>query len=62
MWDTSATPREEVRCMTEMAAEFLEPEGRDSEIPSVRDRGSDEPTRDPRTSAQPDTDGPYGDG
>ena len=53
---------EEVR-MTEMPAEFLEPErGEDREAPSVRDRGGDEPLRDPRTSSQPDTDVPYGDG
>lgn len=47
--------------MTEMPAEFLDPEG-ESELPSVRDRGADEPPRDPRTSSQPETDGPYGDG
>jgi hypothetical protein len=49
--------------MSEMPAEFLEPErGEDREAPSVRDRGADEPVRDPRTSSQPDTDIPYGDG
>jgi hypothetical protein len=48
--------------MSEMPAEFLEPEGEEPEVPSVRDRGADEPVRDPRTSSQPDTDLPYGDG
>jgi hypothetical protein len=50
--------------MSESPAEFLEPERRDeSEAKSVRDRGSDGPCRDPRTSAQPETpDLPYGDG
>lgn len=49
--------------MTEMPAEFLEPGvGEDQEVASLRDRGADEPVRDPRTSSQPDTDVPYGDG
>jgi hypothetical protein len=49
--------------MSEMPAEFLEPERRDErEAPSVRDRGADGPVRDPRTSSQPDSDFPYGDG
>ena len=47
--------------MTEMPAEFLEPE-REQEASSVRDRGADGPVRDPRTSSQPDTDVAYGDG
>ncbi|MEV7397719.1 hypothetical protein [Aeromicrobium sp. NPDC092404] len=48
--------------MTEMAAEFLEPDRQGPDVPSVRDRGADEPVRDPRTSSQPESDGPYGDG
>jgi hypothetical protein len=49
--------------MSEMPAEFLESVRDESEVPSVRDRGADEPCRDPRTSSQPDTsDVPYGDG
>lgn len=49
--------------MSEMPAEFLEPGvGEDQEVPSLRDRGGDEPCRDPRTSSQPDTDVVYGDG
>ena len=48
--------------MSEMPAEFLEPEGVESELSNVRDRGEDGPVRDPRTSSQPDTDIPYGDG
>lgn len=49
--------------MSEMPAEFLEPERREEhDVPSVRDRGGDEPVRDPRTSSQPETDLPYGDG
>jgi hypothetical protein len=48
--------------MTEMPAEFLEPEGLEAEMPSVRDRGGDQPVRDPRLSSQPETDLPYGDG
>jgi hypothetical protein len=49
--------------MTEMPAEFLEPEREGAEAPSVRDRGFDEPVRDPRTSSQPESsDPPYGDG
>ena len=47
--------------MSEMPAEFLDPEG-EAELPNVRDRGADEPVRDPRTSSQPDTDVAYGDG
>lgn len=49
--------------MSEMPAEFLEPErGQDRDAPSVRDRGADEPVRDPRMSSQPESDRPYGDG
>jgi hypothetical protein len=49
--------------MSVMPAEFLAPGlGEDDEVPSLRDRGGDEPLRDPRMSSQPDTDLPYGDG
>ena len=49
--------------MSEMPAEFLEPGvGEDQEVPSLRDRGADEPCRDPRMSSQPDSERPYGDG
>jgi hypothetical protein len=60
MQDTSSVARSDG--MTEMPAEFLEPERGDRDAPSVRDRGADEPVRDPRTSSQPESDGPYGDG